>query len=152
MRYNHGAKGRCGSMLRAKRYRRRNTSWSKSAAASVSPVMARAVRYTMRLWRSYKVPSASRLFFWSWWINSESLTGSKLLLFSIHSRKYYTSQGGKRFIACSKMNQVDNSYGIIWQGYESVFEVYYQLDRGDLRMPPKIFFHAGAVICPEENV
>ena len=50
------------------------------------------------------------------------------------------------------MNQVDNSYGIIWQGYETVFEVYYQLDRGDLRMPPKIFFHAGAVICPEENV
>ncbi len=43
-------------------------------------------------------------------------------------------------VLLDKMNQVDDSYGVIGQGYESVFEAYYQLDRADLALPPEIFF------------
>jgi hypothetical protein len=43
-------------------------------------------------------------------------------------------------VLLDKMNQVDDSYGIIGQGYESVFEAYYQLERAELAMPPEIFF------------
>lgn len=43
-------------------------------------------------------------------------------------------------VLLDKINQVDDSYGVIGQGYESVFEAYYQLDRAELAMPPEIFF------------
>jgi hypothetical protein len=43
-------------------------------------------------------------------------------------------------VVLDKMNQVDDSYGVIGQCYENVFEAYYQLDRGDLQMPHEIFF------------
>jgi hypothetical protein len=43
-------------------------------------------------------------------------------------------------VVLDKMNQVDDSYGVIGQCYENVFEVYYQLDRGDLHMRHEIFF------------
>jgi hypothetical protein len=43
-------------------------------------------------------------------------------------------------VLLDKMNQVDDSYGVMGQGYESVFEAYYQLDRAELALPPEIFF------------
>ncbi len=43
-------------------------------------------------------------------------------------------------VLLDKMNQVDDSYGVIGQGYESVFEAYYQLDRANLALTPEIFF------------
>jgi hypothetical protein len=43
-------------------------------------------------------------------------------------------------VLLDKMNQVDDSYGVIGQGYESVFEAYYQLDRAELALPQEIFF------------
>jgi hypothetical protein len=43
-------------------------------------------------------------------------------------------------VLLDKMNQVDDSYGVIGQGYESVFEAYYQLDRAELALPPELFF------------
>jgi hypothetical protein len=43
-------------------------------------------------------------------------------------------------VVLNKMNQVDDSYGVIGQGYESIFEAYYQLDRAELAMPSEIFF------------
>lgn len=43
-------------------------------------------------------------------------------------------------VLLDKINQVDDSYGVIGQGYESVFEAYYQLDRADLALPSEIFF------------
>jgi hypothetical protein len=43
-------------------------------------------------------------------------------------------------VVLDKMNQVDDSYGVIGQCYENVFGAYFQLDRGDLQMPHEIFF------------
>ena len=43
-------------------------------------------------------------------------------------------------VLLDKMNQVDDSYGVIGQGYESVFEAFYQLDRVDLALPYETFF------------
>lgn len=43
-------------------------------------------------------------------------------------------------VILDKMNQVDDSYGVIGMGYENVFEAYYQLDRTYLALPPGIFF------------
>jgi hypothetical protein len=43
-------------------------------------------------------------------------------------------------VLLDKINQVDDSYGVIGQGYEDVFQAYYQLDRLNLAMPVNIFF------------
>jgi len=43
-------------------------------------------------------------------------------------------------VLLDKINQVNDSYGVIGQGYESVFEAYYQLDRADLALRSEIFF------------
>jgi hypothetical protein len=43
-------------------------------------------------------------------------------------------------VVLDKMNQVDDSYGVIGMGYENVFEAYFQLDHTDFALPPRIFF------------
>jgi hypothetical protein len=43
-------------------------------------------------------------------------------------------------VVLENMNGVDDSYGVIGELYECVFETYYQLDRAQINMPPEIYF------------
>lgn len=43
-------------------------------------------------------------------------------------------------VVIENMNGVDDSYGVVGDIYENVFEDYYQLDRTEISLPPQIFF------------
>ncbi len=43
-------------------------------------------------------------------------------------------------VVVEKMNEVDDSYGVIGDLYEEVFEGYYHLDRAEINLPPQIYF------------
>jgi len=43
-------------------------------------------------------------------------------------------------VVIEKMNGVDDSFGVIGDLYENVFEGYYHLDRTEISLPPQIFF------------